>query len=246
MDELDRIAREKHQILIQCLNSKVVDDHRVQECKVSADKMNSAFKELRSRLNEKLKNGKVSQVLTGQLTRHCAQIGEKYRLKIGNETKTVCEFFDSREIINLIELLENNDERIQPKTFTGDCLKGLLHIHHNPFATLGASLYINTINYWYLNAKLRKKRRKEFKELLEKNDKLTLGQRMIDKATLPRKGEQRRLTAEWLIFKKYNGVNYYLCLAKHEEGDQEIYDNKIKPCLEEFGELAESYIYPNT
>jgi hypothetical protein len=33
-----------------------------------------------------------------------------------------------------------------------------------------------------------------------------------------------KLTGEWIVFAKHGGQNYYLCLAKHDTGDQAIYD----------------------
>lgn len=30
------------------------------------------------------------------------------------------------------------------------------------------------------------------------------------------------ITGEWIIFKKCKGMNYYLCLAKHNEPDETI------------------------
>lgn len=38
---------------------------------------------------------------------------------------------------------------------------------------------------------------------------------------------EERLTGEWIIFRKSHGINIYLCLAKHTDGDQAIYDRLI-------------------
>ena len=47
----------------------------------------------------------------------------------------------------------------------------------------------------------------------------------------------RELKGEWLIYKWVENKNYYLCLATHKERDQNIFENKLKPCLMEFPEL---------
>lgn len=53
--------------------------------------------------------------------------------------------------------------------------------------------------------------------------------------------DQSAKTGEWIIFTTYNNINYYLCLATHNEakelGDNWIFETKIKPCFEEFPEL---------
>ncbi|MCK0769983.1 hypothetical protein [Chromohalobacter canadensis] len=35
--------------------------------------------------------------------------------------------------------------------------------------------------------------------------------------------EKKKVSGEWIVFKKYNGENYYLTLAAHDEGDENIY-----------------------
>ena len=43
-------------------------------------------------------------------------------------------------------------------------------------------------------------------------------------------------TGDWIVLKRYEEKNYYLCLAIHEEDDKEIME-RIKPCYEQFPEL---------
>lgn len=50
-----------------------------------------------------------------------------------------------------------------------------------------------------------------------------------------------RLTGEWIIFVKHAGLNYYLCLANHESGDQAIYDRIKSTCFPQFPFLAENH-----
>ena len=80
------------------------------------------------------------------------------------------------------------------------------------------------------------KRENDFKELIAES-KSNIPARMYDKAI--RSKFKKGLTGEWLIYAVHNEVNYFLCLAKHEEGDEAIYKNKIAPALEEFPELKE-------
>jgi len=43
-----------------------------------------------------------------------------------------------------------------------------------------------------------------------------------------------KLTGEWIIFAKHNDQNYYLCLARHDEGDEAIYSRIEQLCFREF------------
>jgi len=53
------------------------------------------------------------------------------------------------------------------------------------------------------------------------------------------RAKERELTGEWIIYSKYNGKNYYLTLAEHNEGDEKVF-NRIKDyCFSEFPFLIE-------
>lgn len=45
--------------------------------------------------------------------------------------------------------------------------------------------------------------------------------------------ERQSLTGEWIVFAKYNGENYYLCLATHSQGDENIFKKINEFCLPE-------------
>ena len=47
-----------------------------------------------------------------------------------------------------------------------------------------------------------------------------------------------KLTGEWIVFAKYEGQNYYLCLATHHASDQSIHDKIKAVCWREFPVLA--------
>lgn len=40
---------------------------------------------------------------------------------------------------------------------------------------------------------------------------------------LDKRRVQKKMTGEWIVFQKYNGLNYYLTVASHRENDDEIY-----------------------
>lgn len=43
-----------------------------------------------------------------------------------------------------------------------------------------------------------------------------------------------KLTGEWIIFAKYDGENYYLCMSYHGEGDQRIANRIRTGCIPQF------------
>ena len=48
----------------------------------------------------------------------------------------------------------------------------------------------------------------------------------------------KELTGEWIVYALHGKIKYYLCLALHDEGDENIFENKIKVCYKQFPELA--------
>lgn len=49
-----------------------------------------------------------------------------------------------------------------------------------------------------------------------------------------RRSEAAALTGDWIVFAQHEGLNYYLCLAMHETGDQNIRDQIELVCVHEF------------
>lgn len=49
-----------------------------------------------------------------------------------------------------------------------------------------------------------------------------------------RLADESRLTGEWVIFAKHEGENYYLCLGKHDSGDEHIRAQIEAACYAEF------------
>lgn len=206
---------------------------------VDTEKYGDSISDIQNRLNVKLrKNGKCSQLLINQLARHQCGLGELFTIKEDKnniDTISLIEFYQTSEILNLIENLELSVEGNLFKSKNSP-LNGIYKIHHGAYNTLGASLVINVKNYWYnKNNQIRTERESEFDEIYNSYH---LGSiESITNAMHQKAFFSKELTGEWLIYKKNSGINYYLCLAKHNEGDQEIYENKILKCYQEFSEL---------
>lgn len=205
------------------------------------ERFKNSILDIKNRLNVKLKsNGKCSELLINQLARHQCGLGERYAVYENKESLDKIyfeEFYQSSEILDVIENLELHPQEnifdFNNSPFKG---KSISKIHHGAFSNNGDSLVINVKNYWFnKNGKLKEDRKIEFDEIYDKyisNPIISFIPAMHDKAI-----HSKKLTGEWLIYKRHNNINYYLCLAKHNEGDQEIYDNKILQCFQEFPEL---------
>lgn len=214
-------------------NLSRIDLEKTEPIEINIEKLNRCIKDTKERLKIKLSsNGICSTLLIDQISLHRAGYGEKYGDKI--------EFFNASEILDLIEKIEK--KKVTGTHFSNEPLKGYLHVHHNTYAGMGYSLIRNVREYWFNNnGELKKNRIKEFSELLSKyKDNFQATAIDMHQKAVSRK----QLKGEWLIYKEFNGINYYLCLASHREGkdrkesDSTIFNSKIVNCLNEFSELA--------
>ncbi|MBF4485597.1 hypothetical protein [Flavobacterium sp. CSZ] len=225
----------------ELISSRIV---HLSDCNITPldnEKFESSILDVRNRLSVKLNNnGKCSALLVNQLATHQCGLGELFIIKENkddNNEISVIEFYQSSEILNLIENLETSLEEnlftSRNSPFEG---KGISKTHHGAYNTLGASLVINVKNYWFKkNGQLHNDKEDEFDEIYKKYISGTVNS--IQHAMHQKAIHSKKLTGEWLIYKRHNNINYYFCLAKHNEGDQEIYDNKILKCFQEFPEL---------
>lgn len=55
------------------------------------------------------------------------------------------------------------------------------------------------------------------------------------------RAERKALTGHWLIYAEYEGRNYYLSIATHDEGDEQIYQKIQTVCFKEF-EFLEAHL----
>jgi hypothetical protein len=51
---------------------------------------------------------------------------------------------------------------------------------------------------------------------------------------LARRRNEGKMTGEWIIYAQREGRNFYLCLAKHDDGDEKIREKIERICLWEF------------
>ncbi len=237
-DQLQQKANQLYQLHSECLIKLLISQEDCEEEGIEQTVVANALNDIENRLKIKLKaNGKVSKVLMNQLLRHHLQIGEKYLININDSSACIIEYFQSREILEIIELIETSSDKNKRKPFKSDLFKGLEHIHHGAYTSRGYSAVKNCVDYWYYKGALKENKKTEFQELINESAQNLAG-RMYQQAISSK--SRKGLNGEWLIYKRHEGKNYFLCLAKHDEGDELIYENKIRPCLLEFPEFKNS------
>ncbi len=188
-------------------------------------------------IDYKLKTGKCSRVLRKQLAIHRMNGYEKYKDRYHHY-----HYATIRDIMEAIEA--GNQVNIRP--FNGKILAGLKHFHHSSETFLKK----NILNYW--EKKTKGKNEIEYQNGLlsiiqvelkckrgveDVNEKLLQGLlNQIHSESNFRPFDKK--TGEWVVFAELDGVKYYLCLATHDEPDEDIYQ-RILPCLTEFEELGD-------
>ncbi|MGB6134715.1 MAG: hypothetical protein WBG54_23260 [Acidobacteriaceae bacterium] len=61
---------------------------------------------------------------------------------------------------------------------------------------------------------------------------------------LARRKSEGRMTGEWIIYAEHEDQNFYLCLAKHNEGDEKIRERIERICSWEFPFLKDVFQLP--
>jgi hypothetical protein len=56
---------------------------------------------------------------------------------------------------------------------------------------------------------------------------------------LQRRSDDGKITGEWVVYACHEGINYYLCLARHNDGDEKIRSKIESSCVFEFPFLGE-------
>jgi hypothetical protein len=160
------------------------------------------------------------------------EIGAQLRLVLATGTFSFCFQLDLAlaevsgrynvmSIIDEVAKLEGTDRRpsgTKPASqFTGPHLSGLWHKHHfqarfvpnNLLNELRRSDVVDSVLAPHMG-----------EQLNEKIVKRLVYAVVIDNLEI--RGEQKRLTGEWIVFQKLDGANRYLTLASHKEGDAAI------------------------
>jgi hypothetical protein len=219
-----------YQHLIDQEDSRILTLDKTEEYLADNKAYQNSLQDIENRLKVKLNSGNCSDVLNQQLARHKCNLGERFGDKV--------EFYNSSEILDIIESIELGKINGEPFNRHEE-LKDYLHAHHSSYSSLGYSIVRNIKEFWFKRKKIKNELKDEFQQILSKYDQNNIAAIMNTMHTkaIGEKSKNGELKGEWLIYRQYNGCNYYLCLATHKEGDPNIYKHKIIPCITEFPEL---------
>ncbi|WP_111447191.1 hypothetical protein [Breznakibacter xylanolyticus] len=219
---MEKVAELLYNHLCQQETDRLVSENKTEEFNVPSDEIAKLTSCAKERIKIKLKSGKCSSLLIGQMVLHMGNYGEKFKDKI--------EYYNASEIFDLVENIENG--KVSGTDFERDILNGFSHIHHGSYASIGYNIVRNVKEYWFKKKRIRNEKINDFKQIVEQfgtSNISAIAITMHNKAIF-----NKDLRGEWLIYKNMNGLKYYLCLATHGESDEFIYNEKIKPCLVEF------------
>ena len=128
---------------------------------------------------------------------------------------------------------KNRPERTRPPTlFRRPPLKGLWHKHFHE-GTI-ASMALNIQNHW--NGRLDQLISKHFHtgEVVTQEAISGLVHDLVIKGYADR-GQAGKITGEWIVFAKQDGINYYLTLGVH--GDDDAIAKRVRMCIAEFPQV---------
>lgn len=128
------------------------------------------------------------------------------------------------QVARQIEALENGGAESSTKEateFKHPPLKGLWHKHFFDAHFVAKNL----LNHWSGN-----KMKRMLEEVCEPEKGGLFTEEMANEVihrtvqgALDQRTQDNQLTGEWIVFAKHEGENYYLCLARHTDGDDAIY-----------------------
>lgn len=151
---------------------------------------------------------------------------------------------DPFQIIEELRFLEGERPCLQTKPasqFKGDHLKGLWHKHFMP--ALPSVMAHNIRNHLGKNGT-----RKIVEEVFDPAKSPVVTREMIEELshrivieTMEERGDNGKLTGEWIVFAKEDTGNYYLGIWSHAAGDESIASSIKAACIPEFPFVAKYF-----
>ncbi len=138
------------------------------------------------------------------------------------------------EIKQLEGVLEYTTSTKKPDCFKRKPLKGLMKTHFTNASYISKNLYSHfgvkyggnkALSSLVSSAIESSKNMDEFIQNIAHSS--TIG-------AISNREKSKSITGEWLVFQKYRGQNYYLTLAEHDEGDENIFRSVVNARLVDF------------
>ncbi len=159
-----------------------------------------------------LANGRIGHILTYQLFR--------YHYDGPGNPKEV-----TREIHSL-DRVDGLSRTKKEAVFSSGKLKGFFHKHYFTARHIPLNMYQHNIDG--KSEELSKGAGRVISRTLESevsdDEKAMILADFLTMDAYKQRSRSRNLTGDWIIFKKYQGKNYYLCLASHEVDTDDLYE----------------------
>lgn len=174
-------------------------------------------------------SGRCSALLYGQLFHDSVLTGERNPFKV-------------LEQISALEgrggLSRTKDETL----FTGKFLKGLWHKHYVGDGVRPIAVNVERALKTYGLPETQRlvaeaEARGEVRDFSEQDIAAMVNEAVH--GNYMRRAKDSALTGDWLVFARHEGLNYYLCVAAHETGDENIREWIDRLCVPEFPFLKE-------
>jgi mRNA-degrading endonuclease YafQ of YafQ-DinJ toxin-antitoxin module len=133
------------------------------------------------------------------------------------------------------EFCQGESKTKKSTPFKGDVLKDFWHVHFTLNNFIPQNMRIEMVK-----SSFKKDLEVEINRNSKEADAYLRAKLLTDfilENTHYKRSRESRLTGEWIIFKKHNGINYYLTLALHDEGDVVIFDRIKNNCMLEYPDI---------
>lgn len=143
--------------------------------------------------------------------------------------------------IKSLEQLEVSQTK-KATQFRGVYLGGLWHKHYmnGDVASLARNVQNALKNYGipFFEEKIKEAEAAGEERFVTAKDIVKIADDVVTKNLSRRRGEGK-MTGEWIIYAQHENQNFYLCLAKHHDADEEIRAKIERTCMHEFPFLNE-------
>lgn len=144
--------------------------------------------------------------------------------------------------VNFLEGKLNQSKTKPASQFLRPPLQGLWHKHFFDTSVSGLAQNVkNALNNYsipYFAQKIEEAKKSGEENYMTEEDISHIVDDGVS-GNLQRRNDEQKMTGEWIVYANYQGANYYLCLAKHQEGDASIRNRLDAAFLLEFPFLKE-------
>jgi hypothetical protein len=128
--------------------------------------------------------------------------------------------------------------------FRGSHLCGLWHKHYmnGDVASLAQNVQkaLNEYGIPFVEEKIREAQAAGEERFVTKEDVPKIANDVL-RNNLARRRSEGKMTGEWIVYAQHENQNFYLCLAKHNDGDEKIRERIERICVREFPFLKNAF-----